>query len=352
MSQLSAQEQAAIWFWPSDESGVQEERSPPQFEVTTIYSPTSPHHSEASSDCSEKSHYSPTSPKYSPDSPIYSQGSFCYSPTSPSYSPTSPGDSPTSPGDLATLDSGLRAAAPPARASPEVVLEAAELLFPGHVDLRTALRLAAVDKAVRAHLMPLLDEYAMTHLAKVGWKMLRPVALPSIRLSACWCPEPESKWRTKWLTKKAVLSKAPNMRVAHGGKVYAAVVPDAKKAWKQVGSKLCRECLVPTESTCRAGSGRYVRVCRSCQKDESNTYSLLVKEADARKSVALHETGPSWLTLETARRQLLDFVPARVGFFWHCDVVEAGRRLVEKKKASKIAGSAGAWRTAKRARVA
>jgi hypothetical protein len=76
--------------------------------------------------------------------------------------------------------------------------------------------------------MPLLDEYAMTHLAKVGWNMLRPVALPSIRLSACWCPDPETEWRTEWLNRKAVLSKAPNMRVAHGGKVHAAAVPAAE----------------------------------------------------------------------------------------------------------------------------
>jgi hypothetical protein len=88
--------------------------------------------------------------------------------------------------------------------------------------------LAFFDKAFGARLMPLLDEYAMTHLAKVGWNMLRPVALPSIRLSACWCPDPETEWRTEWLNRKAVLSKAPNMRVAHGGKVHAAAVPAAE----------------------------------------------------------------------------------------------------------------------------
>ena len=276
----------------------------------------------------------PTTPDYSPTSPdewaptddleVDSHGLGVYEYRSPDYSPTSPAPPSLPPFFfLNGLPEGL-------------TLKVLELLFPMYIDLRTALRLASVCKEFARGLMPIIEQWVVVHLAKVGWQQVKFAALPAIRMSACWCPDPDSKWRTKWITVSEVRSKAPNMRVAHAGKVYEPVVATAKKAWQQLRSKLCRECFTPTTSVCRVNGGGSVRVCVKCQKEGPNMYSCLLKRMHARMLVASKtKKNPVWLALHKADVELLEFRPPRIGYFWHCDVVEAGKRLVEKEDALK-----------------
>ena len=257
-----------------------------------------------------------------------------HSPTSPAYSPTSPAYSPNDANPTLMFLNG-----PPAFPLWEVVSDIhGPTLFPKYIDLRTALRLALLNKAFRNELMPIIEGWVIANLAKVGWKQVKAAAMPSVRLSTCWCPDPESKWRTKWITATEVRSKAPSMRVAHAGKVYEPVVADAGKAWNQLRSKLCRECYTPTASVCQTSGGGSVLVCGKCQKAGSGVnYSSLVKISDARTLVASKsQKKPLWLAERKADAELRAcFHSPRVGYLWHHEVVQAAQRLIEKEQTSK-----------------
>lgn len=194
-----------------------------------------------------------------------------------------------------------------------------DMLYPTHIDHRTAIRLSATCKDLSALFGLVLD-----HLGQTS-------ARATLRNVQGLGAEGRDPWRVvrhAWLTVSQVRAHSRSMLVmCEDGALYRAGRPPRARVLRHLKRYLCRECLTRTRSraflTNREAGVRSVLVCPECGRDPHG-YSSMMSRAEA-----LDFTADGWRPPRRKIQQVLGRIGVarvagnRAHLFWRSAFLDA-----------------------------
>ena len=136
-----------------------------------------------------------------------------------------------------------------------------------YISIRCVLRLCAACSDLWAHLLPLLLEWAGTHVCFCGWKKLSLSPSSTVGRELVHL-------RSGSRPKDSIYQSAKNVIYVHNKCCYVAIRPKLSVISRRLRTKVCRECLQPSTRKAYTKSGRFVVICKACSMDPLSYSSM------------------------------------------------------------------------------
>lgn len=176
-----------------------------------------------------------------------------------------------------------------------------------YLRLSDILRLTRCSKDLYDGVIPQLLEWLSVHVCPCTWRRV-----------AC-NPKGGRVVRRKPTASPSFARMKDIVLFDESGRFYAPKPPTNDAVWRNLHTRLCRECLAPTLRKARTKTGRIVMVCKACATDPDSASSM----CDRRELIQLNGGSRRGYNALISSLHVCKIGGNRAILYWRSDVLQA-----------------------------